>query len=77
MTRRSFTEHLAHLESLVDLRPGERVVVEQSGRTGTLVRRCTPRRDGWIVRWDEPMFGVAEGRVATQNLARLSEGGEV
>lgn len=68
---RNFTEHVAHLESLRDLTIGDRVVVEISGRTGTLARRCTNRRDGWIVKWDDPVFAVTEGRVATSNLARL------
>lgn len=51
-----------------DLHEGDRVRVPLSGRTGTIVKRCTPRRDGWIVRWDEPLFGVEQGRVAWSNL---------
>lgn len=62
-----------------DLRPGDRVVVPISGRTGVIVRRTTHRRDGclvriaWIVKWDEPLFGVTEGRVAWANLAPEGE----
>jgi protein involved in polysaccharide export with SLBB domain len=51
-----------------DLRPGDRVRVTISGVTGVIDRRCKNRRDGWIVRWDEPRFGVTEGRVAWPNL---------
>lgn len=58
---------------------GDHVMVEGSGRTGTIERRSgrslpgRPARDGWIVRWDFPMFGVIEGRVATVNLVHASE----
>lgn len=52
-----------------DFRDGDRVVVTGSGRTGVIARRCAHKRDGWIVRWDEPAFGVVEGRVAWTNLA--------
>jgi len=51
-----------------DLRPGDRVRVVGTERTGVVVSRCKPRRDGWIVRWDEPLFGVEQGRVAWANL---------
>lgn len=51
-----------------DVRPGDRVRVSISGRTGTIVKRCAHKRDGWIVKWDEPVFGVTEGRVAWANL---------
>jgi len=47
---------------------GDRVRVEISGRTGTIVSRRRPERDGWNVRWDDPKFGVEVGRVATVNL---------
>lgn len=66
----TFSERLARLETLRDLRVGERVRVLGSGRTGTLVSRRSPKRDGWNVRWDEPLFGVEVGRVATSNLER-------
>lgn len=72
MTER-FTDRLARLESLRDLKPGERVRVVGSGRTGTLVSRREPSRDGWNVRWDEPLFGCEVGRVATSNLEREEE----
>lgn len=51
-----------------DFKPGDPVRVPISGRTGTIVKRCATRRDGWVVRWDEPLFGVTEGRVAWSNL---------
>lgn len=66
----TFTQRIARLKSLANLRAGERVIVPISGRTGTLVKRCAPAHDGWIVRWDEPVFGVEQGRVATVNLER-------
>lgn len=50
-----------------DLRVGDRVRVTISGRTGTIVRRLD-RHNGFRVRWDEPVFGVIEGRVAWSNL---------
>jgi hypothetical protein len=50
---------------LHDFRIGDRVRVLISGRTGTLVRRL---RHSWVVRWDEPVFGVAEGRISTVNI---------
>lgn len=68
----SFQERIARLQSLSTLRVGSRVRVIQTGRTGTLVRRRQPKRDGWDVRWDEPVFGVEVGRVATVNLERAS-----
>lgn len=52
-----------------DFRDGDRVIVPRTGRTGSIVRRCTHKRDGWVVRWDNPVFGVEEGRVAWTNLA--------
>lgn len=54
-----------------DLRPGDRVIVPLSGRTGVIARRCAHKRDGWVVTWDEPVFGVTEGRVAWANLEPL------
>ena len=66
----TFTQHLARLASLKSLRVGDRVVVTRSGRTGSLLRRCKPERDGWVVLWDAPVYGVTEGRVATTNLER-------
>lgn len=51
-----------------DLRPGDRVTVPRSGRTGVIVKRCAPKSDGWIVAWDEPMFGCERSRVAWPNL---------
>ena len=67
---RTFTEHVAHLESMRDLKPGERVWVPGSGRTGTTVKKLG-RHNGWLVRWDEPKFGVTEGRVQVALLERL------
>lgn len=52
-----------------DFHIGDRVVVPMSGRTGVIVKRCASKRDGWIVAWDAPMFGVTQGRVAWANLA--------
>jgi hypothetical protein len=49
---------------------GDRVRVTQTGRTGTIVSRRKPARDGWNVRWDNPMYGVEVGRVATLSLER-------
>lgn len=57
--------------TLHDFRVGDRIIVPISGRTGTIDRRCKQPRDGWIVRWDEPVFGVTEGRVAIPNMAPL------
>jgi hypothetical protein len=51
-----------------DLRPGDRVRVTISGRTGVILRRCQQTRDGWIIEWDEPRFSVERGRVAWANL---------
>ena len=70
---RSFTEHLAHLESLRDLKPGDRVRVTISGRTGTVERKDKNPHHGWHVRWDEPVFGVEVGIVRTANLERVVE----
>jgi hypothetical protein len=67
--QRTFPEHLAHLEKMRNLKVGERVVVPGSGRTGVVVAG-PQRHNGWKVRWDEPMFGVTEGWVATANLDR-------
>lgn len=71
MAEETFTERLARLETLADLEPGEHVRVIQSGRTGVLVKRRQPTRDGWDVRWDEPMFGVEVGRASTVSLERF------
>ena len=51
-----------------DLRPGDWVMVTISGRLGKIVRRCAQKRDGWIVAWDEPLYGIVSGRVAWANL---------
>ena len=69
----TFSQRIERLGTLADLKVGDRVRVIGSGRTGTLERRRKPERDGWDVRWDEPMFGVEVGRVATANLERESE----
>lgn len=53
--------------------PGDHVMVEGSGRTGTIARRCRQPRDGWIVSWDVVYYGVTEGRVATVHLVHASE----
>lgn len=73
MEATSFTQHLAKLAAARDWRPGDHVKVTISGRTGTLVSRCKVARDGWIVKWDEPMFGVESGRVSIPNLERIVE----
>lgn len=70
---RTFTEHVAHLQSMADLKVGERVVVTGTGRTGTVVGGAR-RHAGVLVHWDEPMFGVEEGRVTLALLDRLYEG---
>lgn len=54
--------------TLHDFRVGDRVRVPISGRTGVIVSRRRPSRDGWNVRWDEPVYGVTEGRVSTSNM---------
>jgi dsDNA-specific endonuclease/ATPase MutS2 len=69
--KETFPERLARLETLRDLKVGDKVRVIQTGKTGTLVRRRTPKRDGWDVQWDEPVFGVTKGRVQTAMLERL------
>lgn len=56
-----------------DFREGDHVVVPRSGRTGTIVKRCVQKRDGWVVAWDEPLFGVTKSRVAWANLAPEGE----
>lgn len=61
MTKRTFTEHLAHLESSRNWKPGDRVRVPGSGRTGILVKHLG-RHNGWMVEWDEPKFGVKWSR---------------
>ena len=65
-----FTQRLARLEGLRSLKVGDRVRVPISGRTGVLVSRRKPAQDGWNVQWDEPLYGVEVGRVATANLER-------
>ncbi len=54
--------------TLHDLRVGDKVRVTLSGRTGTVLSRCKQKRDGWVVSWDEPVFGRTQGRVAWANL---------
>ncbi len=64
----TFTERVARMKRLGQtLKPGSRVIVPQTGRTGTIVRRLA-HHSGWLVRWDDPKFGVIEGRVATAHL---------
>ena len=58
----SFSDHLARLERLGKLKPGAAVIVPQSGRTGVL-RDKGARNQGWLIEWDEPMFGVTESRI--------------
>jgi len=67
--RQTITEHIARLESMRDLQIGERVRVRISGRTGTVVDGYQ-RHNGYMIEWDEPMFGVTRGRVNTHNLER-------
>ena len=50
-----------------DLRVGDRVRVPLSGRTGTIIGPHV-RHNGFLVAWDEPMFGVTSGRVRHSNL---------
>ncbi len=69
MNGRTFSEHIAHLEDIATLKPGDRVRVTISGRTGVVVKR-NYKRTGWLIRWDEPVFGVTEGRVVGANLER-------
>lgn len=48
---------------------GDRVMVEISNRTGTVV--AGPKKHaGWKVRWDEPVFGVTESWVRTVHMKR-------
>jgi len=68
--QRTFSEHLAHLEKMADLKVGERVIVVGTGRTGT-VSRLPIRHAGPMIKWDEPMFGCTEGRVMVSLLERL------
>lgn len=67
----TITQLIARLEGLASLQPGERVRVIRSDRTGVLVSRRKPARDGWNVRWDNPVFGCEVSRVATSNLERV------
>lgn len=72
---RTFAEHVAHLESARSWNVGDRVVVPGSGRTGRLVGELQ-RHNGFLVEWDEPVFGVEQGRVAVSLLERLDESEE-
>lgn len=47
---------------------GDRVTVEVSGRTGTVVSHEHRPHSGWRVRWDEPVFGVTESWVRTVHM---------
>jgi hypothetical protein len=69
---RTFTQHLAHLESMRDLRPGERVRVTISGKTGRIVRRV-PAARSWRVAWDAPVFGRTSSLVIAANLERIPD----
>lgn len=69
MTGRTFTEDVAHLLAMADLKPGDRVRVTRSGRTGTLVKRNV-RHNGWRVRWDVPVFGATDSDVQPSMLER-------
>lgn len=46
-----------------DIRIGDRVIIERTGRVGTVVSKHR-HHNGRRVRWDEPVFGVEEGWVA-------------
>lgn len=67
----TFQDDIQHLVDAKSWEPGDKVRVPVSGRTGTLHSRRTPRRDGWNVLWDEPLYGVERSRVATSNLERI------
>jgi hypothetical protein len=66
-TERSFTEHIAHIESTKSWKVGDRVIVPLSGRTGVLGKRLG-KHNGWVVKWDNPMFGVEQGSCLPGNL---------
>lgn len=69
----TITRHLKHLESMRDLKPGERVesITTPDGpglMQGTVVKRAPVKRDGWIVKWDNGR----QARIATSNIRRVS-----
>ena len=55
-----------------DIRIGDRVVVEQSGRTGVVVSKQR-YHVGRKVRWDEPVFGVVECWVSEEELRPVED----
>lgn len=65
---RSFYEHVDHVKAMgAYCKPGARVVVSGSGRTGTVVAPAI-RHNGPKIKWDDPKFGVTEGRVMLGSL---------
>lgn len=69
---RSFPEHIAHMESARSWKVGNRVRVTISGRTGTIVE-LHRRHNGFMVKWDEPIFGVEQGRVTADKLELIQD----
>lgn len=65
----ALTDHLDKLESVKDLKVGDRVRVTVSGWTGTIVgaKIC---HSGWKVQWDAPRFGATESRVLPSQLEK-------
>jgi hypothetical protein len=64
----NFTQPFPGGPKLFHFKVGDRVRVTLSGRTGTVVEKCRFKNHGWMVKWDEPVFGVEKGRVTTANL---------
>lgn len=53
--------------NLTTYKPGERVQVTISGRTGFVVKRLHPHQ-GYRIQWDDPVLGVVTGTVRALNL---------
>lgn len=67
-----FTDHLAHMRSVRTLAIGDHVTVIGTGRTGE-ISGLHKHHAGFLVMWDEPLFGVTESRIGAHLLRRIGQ----